>query len=245
VTGSREQREEQRQDQPRARPGARGWDRWAPVYHGLERLALGRELERCRDMAADALAVGAGSPLHCLVLGDGDGRGLERLVDRHPATAFTSVDVSPGMITRARRRLGGAPGVTWVCADIREGWPEALEGSAGGGHAGVDAVMTQFFLDCFTDEELSRWWSTVAERVSPGGCWVVADFTPPTALRGWRGVRQRLLLEALYRAFGWTTPLTARALPDLEGIFRSAGWSLEFTRESPSRITGVRLWRAP
>ncbi|TVP45015.1 MAG: class I SAM-dependent methyltransferase [Gemmatimonadales bacterium] len=227
----------------------RGWDRWAPVYRHLERLALGLELERCRAMAAEALSEdlrvgGRGSPgaeatgeppFHCLVLGDGDGRGLERIVRRHPGIRCTSVDVSQAMISRARLRLGEAPGVRWVHGDIRDVGEDGR----------FDAVMTQFFLDCFTTRELAEWWGTVAGQVAPGGSWIVADFTPPSSLRGWRGLRQRVLVGALYRAFGWTTPMEARALPDIEGIFRSAGWRLEFARDSPSRITGVRCWRAP
>jgi ubiquinone/menaquinone biosynthesis C-methylase UbiE len=229
----------------------RGWDRWARVYHGLERLALGGELADCRATAADALSRALGDSesqaatepsRHCLVLGDGDGRGLECLLGRNPGLTFTSVDISQAMIRRARRRIGGASGVTWVQADIRTEWSRHLPD---GSESRIDAVVTQFFLDCFTEEELSAWWHTVARRVPSGGCWVVADFAPPSDLGGWRRLRQRMLLELLYRAFGWTTPMNARALPELDGMFAGAGWSLALARESPSGITRVRCWIAP
>lgn len=106
-------------------------------------------------------------------------------------------------------------------------------------------VITSFFLDCFTDAELEGWWSGVADRVKPGGRWLVGDFEPPQRLKAWAAQRQRALLGILYPAFRWSTTLRAHRLPDLEAPFRRGGWNRELHRRSKSGITGTTIWRKP
>ncbi len=248
-----------------------GWDAWARVYRPLEYLALARSLEKARALALAPPSPGALPPAGAqwLLLGDGDGRGLELLRAHRPRDVFVSLDLSGEMLRRARVRSrrgskhghpspragtgslglrpGGAPGgsltapspVEWCQADIRRGWPEALAGRT------FDAVVSQFFLDCFTDDEIRGWWSEVAARLRPGGGWWVTDFTPPEALAGWSAFRQRLILALLYPAFRWTTSMRARTLPDLQRPFRDAGWAEAEKALLPSGICQVVRWRKP
>lgn len=248
-----------------------GWDAWAKFYRPLEYLALARSLERARALALappapeDLPAAGA----RWLLLGDGDGRGLEVLLSHRPRDVFVSLDLSGEMLRRARGRVqlaakpphpprrvrarpvGLRPGggtsadpnkplrVEWCQADIRAGWPEALAGQT------FDAVVSQFFMDCFTDDEIQRWWPEVAARLRPGGNWWVTDFTPPEALKGWLAVRQRLILGMLYPVFRWTTSMRARTLPRLCRPFRDAGWVRAEQALLPSGIGQVIRWRKP
>lgn len=248
-----------------------GWDAWARVYRPLEYLALARSLEKAR-----ALALAPPSPeilppagARWLLLGDGDGRGLERLLAHRPGDVFISLDVSGEMIRRSQGRLQHAskhphpshravarsvdrwpcrrPGrhpteprrVQWCQADIRTGWPEPLAGQT------FDAVVSQFFMDCFTDDEIEGWWPEVGARLRPGGAWWVTDFTPPEALEGWPAVRQRLILALLYPAFRWTTPMRARTIPDLQRPFLEAGWAETKRALLPSGICQVVRWQKP
>jgi SAM-dependent methyltransferase len=250
-----------------------GWDAWARAYRPLEYLALARSLEKARALAlAPPSAEGLPSAgARWLLLGDGDGRGLGLLLAHRPRDVFVSLDLSGEMLRRARRRAnlgskaphpsrptgvgvgpvglrprGGPrghptepPRVEWCQADIRNGWPQALEGWS------FDAVVSQFFLDCFTDQEIRGWWPEVAARLRPGGVWWVTDFTPPEALKGWPAVRQRLILALLYPAFRWTTSMGARVLPDLDRPFREMGWAEEERTLLPSGIGQVIRWRKP
>ena len=254
-----------------------GWDGWAKVYRGLEFLLLGRTLARTRRSAPELLPhrvrepekAGNGrnpdpspDPERWLLLGCGDGRGLVQILNirRHPMVDV--VDVSPGMLRAARRRVeaqGQGGRVRWFRGDLRLGLeaavpfppgedldPAGLSRSPEGElRARYDGVVTPFFLDCFTETELLAWWSGVAARVEPGGWWLVSDFQPPGRLRAWPGLRQRALLGLLYPAFRWTTQMRARRLPDLETPFRRAGWIRELHRGSRSCITGTTLWRKP
>ena len=109
----------------------------------------------------------------------------------------------------------------------------------------AEGIVTTFFLDCFEDGELEVVWRVLAGQVKPGGTWIVADFTDPSALAGWRRVRQRGLLSFLYRAFGWTTPIRARRLPCLDQPFTAAGWRRTGGWRSPGGLTTISVWRKP
>lgn len=246
-----------------------GWDRWAPIYAVTERLALGRELERAREAAAEVAAAWVGSspgpaPSRWLVLGDGDGRGLEALVRTLPQATFVSVDGSRAMLARARRRMETAPSaptplpkppITWIHADLAGDWPDLPC------DAPFDGIVTSFFLDCLTPDQLTHVWTEGAARLRPGGAWIVTDFLSPAAVRRvgaapgtagtagtagrWRPLRQALLLRLLYAAFRASTSMGARELPDLAAPFADAGWALESRGHSPSLLTGWTLWRRP
>ena len=262
---------------PASRPGkahrlrSTGWDRWAPIYAVTERLALGRELERARQATADMAAawvVGSSpgpAPSRWLVLGDGDGRGLEALVRTLPQATFVSLDGSRAMLARARRRLETAPSaptplspkppITWIHADLAGDWPDLPCGVP------FDGIVTSFFLDCLTPDELMHVWTEGAARLRPGGAWIVTDFLSPAEVRRagasagtpappetagkWRPLRQALLLRLLYAAFRASTSMGARQLPDLAAPFADAGWALESRGHSPSLLTGWTLWRRP
>ncbi|TVR64138.1 MAG: class I SAM-dependent methyltransferase [Gemmatimonadales bacterium] len=227
-----------------------GWDRWATVYRFLERLALGRSLERARDQVAHVAGLEmagpkpagpevAGSATPWLVVGDGDGRGLAALLETLPETPFVSVDGSRAMLERARHRIPEVDRtrVRWLQVRLPDPLPTEDLQAAG--------LVTTFFLDCFTPGELTAVWARLASELRPGGLWLVADFTPPGSLQGWRRLRQGLVLATLYRAFGWTTPMRSRRLPDLEMPFTAAGWERTWLWRSPGGLTTVTSWRKP
>ena len=217
------------------------WDRWAPVYLPLERFLLGRTLERTRTQVA-ALAAGergsgsASAPW--LVVGDGDGRGIARLLGALPGSPLISVDVSGAMLQRARRRITREERdrTRWVQARLPQGLPE---------FGPVAGIVTTFFLDCFNQEELARVWRRLATGLEPGGLWIVADFTHPLSLEGWRRLRQGTLLALLYQAFRWTTPIQARRLPCLDQPFTGASWRRTGAWRSPGGLTTISVWRKP
>ena len=79
------------------------FDRLAGIYRGLERLAFGRDLERARFCWLERLS----ACRSMLILGEGDGRCLERLVRVAPVAHIHCVDASAAMLTRAARRIAG------------------------------------------------------------------------------------------------------------------------------------------
>jgi len=187
------------------------FDRLAGIYQTLEFLAFGGDLERARFGLLDRLA-GCKS---ILVLGEGDGRCLRRLSRLAPEARIHCVDLSAAMIARAAARLAPAEQerVRLQCANAL-----SLELEAGA----YDAVVTLFFLDCFTGPEVEQLVKKIGAAARPEALWLFADFTLPA--KGWRRARARVWLAVLYAFFRWQTSLSARSLPSSEAIMRADGW---------------------
>jgi cyclopropane fatty-acyl-phospholipid synthase-like methyltransferase len=192
-----------------------GFDKLAGAYRALEFAAFGSDLERARFAHLERLAGAA----DILLLGEGDGRCAERLARVAPGARIHCVDSSPGMVSRARRRLAraGAEGrVTFECADLRAFGPAALS---------LDAVATLFVLDCFEAADVASLVSRVTPAIRPGGTWLFADFVLPE--RGLARLRARAWLRVLYAFFRSAAGLRVSRLAPSEEILGDAGWRAE------------------
>ncbi|MEO8196030.1 MAG: class I SAM-dependent methyltransferase [Thermoanaerobaculia bacterium] len=180
----------------------------------MERLAFGGALERARFAHVDALR----TCRSILLLGDGDGRFLERLLAAAPGARVHSVDASAAMLALAAARVAPADRVRvkFENADART---IALPLAA------YDAVATLFFLDCFTPEETRALVTRVAGSIRPGGQWLFADFAVPEG--GWRRCYSRVVVGGLYAFFRWRARISARRLPDSERTIAGAGFRAE------------------
>jgi ubiquinone/menaquinone biosynthesis C-methylase UbiE len=180
----------------------------APWYRWIEYVAFGRALERSRFVflhrAAHARRV--------LILGEGDGRVLERLLRIAPRAQFDVIESSAAMIDLARRRIGRSSRV-----DFRHG--NALD--IGLPVAEYDAVVACFFLDCFTEDELHSLLRRVAPALLPGAMWLISEFAIPA--KGWRRWHARAWIGTMYRFFNISTGLRARTLPPIGKMLQDAG----------------------
>jgi len=207
------------------------FDRLAGIYRALEYAAFGRDLERARFGLLPALS----ACRSILVLGEGDGRCLERLAGIAPLARIDSVDSSRAMVERAERRLRGISGrerVRLICADVFSHELPAAE---------YDAVVTCFFLDCFSNGEVAAVIEKVQAGVRPGASWLWADFVLPAG--GWARRRARLWLAVLYAFFRWQTGLRTRELPESERLLREAGWEAGPIREFQNGMIRSVLFR--
>jgi ubiquinone/menaquinone biosynthesis C-methylase UbiE len=188
------------------------FDRLARWYRFTEFLAFGGDLERTRFEFLGMLS----GCREVLLLGEGDGRCAERLARLAPNARITCVDSSLGMIERAGRRIteAGAEGrVHFEYADIFEYNP---------GGKKFDAVVTFFFLDCFTPEQVATIIARTSGSLRPGATWLFSDFVIPP--NGFDRIRARFWLKCLYTFFRWETGLPVAALPPSEEILISSGW---------------------
>ena len=211
------------------RPSA-DFDSLARPYRRLERLAFGGALETARFCHLEALR----RCRRALVLGEGDGRFLARLLRRVPEARVDCVDASAAMLARAAGRLGAEDRarVNFIHADARR-WALA---------AGVyDTAATLFFFDCFEQAEAEELTARIAAALRPDALWLWADFAVPP--RGWRRARARLWLALLYAFFRWRTGLVARRLPEIEGALRVAGFEPGRTTELQAGLLRACLWR--
>ena len=193
------------------KPRARNFDRLAKGYAVLEFLAFGRDLERARFALLDQLR----DRREILVLGEGDGRALVRLLELAPLAQIHCLDFSEAMLRRAAARILPADRarVTFLQADvlIAEFPPKQF-----------DAVTTVFFLDCFTADEVARIATRVGAALHRDALWLFVDFSLPE--RGYNRFRARAWLGLLFAFFRWSTGIAARALPPSEKILQASGW---------------------
>jgi ubiquinone/menaquinone biosynthesis C-methylase UbiE len=132
-------------------------DRIAPYYEFLEHLSFGKSLERRRC----AFLRETQTSKRAIVCGGGDGRFLARLLRTNSRVLVDFVDLSPGMIELAERRVAAmGPAyrarVRFYVGDVGEfqAQPKCY-----------DLIVTNFFLDCFSETELS----TIVARLAGWG----------------------------------------------------------------------------
>lgn len=196
----------------------KNFDRLAGFYRVLEYAAFGRDLERARWTLLDRLA----DRSSILVLGEGDGRCLARLVRIAPAARIDCVDASGAMLGRARARLPGdaTARVNFIHADaLSFAFPEAR----------YDGLVTLFFLDCFPEPTVKTLVGQARRSLRPGARWLFADFVMPPP--GPARLRARIWLGVLYAFFRWQTGIPARRLPPSEALIEAAGFRRLEARE--------------
>ncbi len=163
------------------------------------------------------------APKQVLVLGDGDGRMLERILDMMPSARVTSVDFSAAMIRRQQALVARGElrhRVTWIHTDALRWKPDA---------GGFDVVVFAFFLDAFTSVELHQHLSGWIDGVRPGGVVYYVDFVPADRVRGLFASRiARCRLAMMHVLFRIVTRLPNRQLPQIRDDLQRKLGSIEF-----------------
>jgi len=206
------------------------FNRLAPVYRWMEYSTFGPWLNRTRcTFLADLRDCRS-----ALVLGDGDGRFTERLLRTNPTIQIDAVDGSAAMLNSLLRRAGSnATRVQTHLADARQWQPPA--------HS-YDLIVTHFFLDCLTTEEVQSLAKQLHAAVSPSALWLVSEFAIPPNLFG--RLVARPLVGALYLVFGWLTGLAVRTLPDHRSALAASGFTLVQHRALLAGLLIGELWSA-
>jgi SAM-dependent methyltransferase len=190
------------------------FDHLARPYHWLEYLTFGPMLARCRFHRISGLT----HARRALVLGDGDGRFLARLLAANPMLQADVVDQSPAMLRLLRARteaLGAASRVRIHEVDALAFRPAES--------AAYDLVITHFFLDCFTTEQVCELVRNIQPTLAPGALWIVSEFSIP---RGLAALPAWMIVRSLYFAFRILTGLRVRRLPRHASGLTQAGLAL-------------------
>ena len=197
----------------------------------MEYLTFGRLLERCRNHFIPQLA----QCRSALVLGDGDGRFLARLLAANPSLHACAVDTSAAMLRLLDHRVHNAIGDAPARLRIHHGDALAFDPKRG-----FDLVVTHFFLDCLTQPKLDA----VALRLAccpcnPSTLWLISEFRIPTGAMHWpaRGV-----VRLLYLAFQLLTGLRVTKLPNHASALTAAGFTRIAQRLSVGGLLTSELW---
>jgi ubiquinone/menaquinone biosynthesis C-methylase UbiE len=212
------------------------FDRVARPYRILEYLSFGPMLERCRFHHLQSLATRHFT--RALVLGDGDGRFLARLLATCPDISAEAVDASPAMLrllqARAARQ-GTEHRLTTLCADARSFTPSGCD---------YDLVATHFFLDCLTEPETEALVQKLLPRLAPGARWVVSEFQVPSGSRLRAGLG-RALIAGLYAAFRPLTGLRTRRIPPWRLLLARSGFTCEASQSFLGGVLTTEIWQSP
>jgi len=206
------------------------FDRIARPYWLLEYITLGRALERTREHFLSALK----DAKNALVLGDGDGRFLAKLLEENPQLRATAVDTSVTMLHLLGRRCERyADRLQIQRADVRRSLPHGVEP--------YDLVVTHFFLDCLTSDELRLLVQRVKSLLAPCALWVVSDFRIP---KGVLRLPAWLFVGGLYLCFRALTGLRTTHLPNHAAVMTNAGFVRIDRRFLLGGVLTTEIWRA-
>lgn len=206
----------------------------AGYYETLEHLSFGSHLERSRFAFLSEVRAAR----RAIVCGGGDGRFLARLLQANPLVQVDFVDLSERMIQLARKRvasLGSAfqGRVRFYQGDIATFEPSPRD---------YDLIVTNFFLDCFTETELAEVVSRLASWGAPEARWIISDFREAKGLAGriWTGA----IICGLYAAFRITTGLRVSSLPNYVAALHGQGLQLCWEEKTLGGLLYSSLWQA-
>ena len=208
-----------------------GFDRLAPHYGWMEKILAGPRLQRCRTAWLDELA----GSRNILIAGLGHGPVLRELLARNPHAHVTCVDASAGMLVAAERRARRA-GLDPARLTFTHAVLPAWQPPAGA----YDAIVTNFFLDCFSPDELGAVVGVLAGAATPEARWAVSDFTVPP--RGLARLRARLVHALMYAFFKAVTGLRAARVTAPDSLLAAQGFALAGRRTSEWGLLQADLW---
>jgi tRNA (cmo5U34)-methyltransferase len=101
--------------------------------------------------------------------------------------------------------------------------------------------VTNFFLDCFADEELSVVVSRLATFATHDAHWLIADFQIPQNRAA--ALRSRIILTLLYAFFRLVTGLRAKSLVSPDPHLGNAGFTCHRHVEHDWGLLKSEWWR--
>jgi ubiquinone/menaquinone biosynthesis C-methylase UbiE len=214
-----------------ARPA--NFDHIARPYRWLEYLTFGPCLERCRFHFLDQLK----GHRRALILGDGDGRFTARLLETNPQIRVDAVDSSAAMLNLLSERVSrlgqsASERLKILHADALAFRPQS---------APYDLVVTHFFLDCLSEDDLQTLLTKLQPILSPNAIWLVSEFAIPQHQPA--ATLARVVVATLYRAFRILTGLKNQTLPDYASAFRQSGFSITHRKSLLGGLLVTETWQ--
>ncbi len=185
--------------------GLNGFDRLARYYDPLKRAIFGKSIDDSQRCFLSKLPARG----NILILGGGSGDILAALLEIRPDCLIWYIDASSQMILRANILV---PDALRHKVSFIHGTEDAIPHGIG-----FDGVVTNFFLDLFSDATVTLICRKVERQLKPGAIWLISDFVDGG--KWW----QRALLRLMYRFFIFTCGIEARRLPAWEDRIRELG----------------------
>ena len=169
--------------------------------------------------------------------GGGDGRFLARLLSANPTVQIDFVDLSTKMIALARRRIVKAGEANLIRVRFHADDVRKFVLQTGS----YDLIVTNFFLDCFSNEQLTDVIAHLSKCAAPDAKWLVSDFRESAGPLG--RIWTKAVTRSLYAAFRLTTSLRVTRLPAYVSALNKAGYSLQRQKNLLGGLLHSPLWR--
>ena len=202
------------------------FDRLAAHYWWIEAIAFGGWLHWCRTALLPEIA----DARRVLILGEGDGRFLADFLKVNVTATVDVIEASPKMVAITQRRIGDTERVRFHVRDARTFLITEV----------YDLVVTNFFLDCFPADELCEMIDKLAACLTPGGRWLIGDFTLPK--KRIHRPHARLMLAVMYACFRLETRIPARELIDPGPLLRARGFEVLSEDDRLGGFVTTMLW---
>jgi ubiquinone/menaquinone biosynthesis C-methylase UbiE len=183
------------------------FNRIASVYDALASLVFGKKLIKSQHHFLHVIPDDA----TVLIVGGGSGELLQTLLQQKPQCQIVYVDASERMVELARQRVRNAARVAFLCGTENVEMPVPA----------FTVVITNFYLDLFTQQSLAGIIRRLRSLLVPGGLWFVTDFVKPTKLY------QKLLLKGMYLFFRMVSNIEASRISDWQEMLGTAGLSCQ------------------
>lgn len=180
----------------------RGFDLLSPVYDVLARVVFGRSIVESQTKFLSCIPDNS----KILILGGGTGWLLEAIEEKNRSGEIWYVECSAGMINKARNRK-----LTNTIHFI-QGTEEDIPPRK------FDVVITNFYLDLFTEKKLKEVIVRINQHTNPTSQWLITDFADTgTAWQQW-------MLTIMYAFFRIVCSIEGKRLPDWPACLRHGGW---------------------
>lgn len=164
-----------------------------------------------------------------LIMGGGSGKFLERLIKLNSDVQILYVEASSEMISMSRKSVPAELDITFLHGTQDDIRPDCE----------FDVVITNFFLDLFSDDELNRVISKVSSHLRPSGIWLVTDFRRDGKLQ------HQILLKLMYLFFRLTGSIRVTTLPRWRETIASGGFRFLdeklFVKEFVSSVVAKKI----
>ncbi len=188
------------------------FDKLAFIYDQLARLVFGKSMVESQKHFLNAIPEGS----RILILGGGTGWILMELLKIKKEMSVCYIEASAKMIDIAKARLNRDERIQFI-----HGTESDIPSDSQ-----FDFIITNFYLDLFTNESLKIVIGKIGNSLAPQGKWIATDFT---SNQWWH----RVMLKVMYFFFNVTCNIESKKLPE---------WSKEFQAISAKQLDSKKFY---
>ena len=180
-----------------------GFDRIAFIYDLLASLIFRKEITESQKYFLNKIP----DYSKVLMLGGGTGWLLAELLKSKPNCEVWYIDASEKMISLSKSRIETGHTVHFIHGTEQD-TPASIN---------YDVVITNFYLDLFTDHQLTEILNKILRSMKPGAHWIATDFIDN---KKWC---QGMMLKMMYWFFRITCNIESHQLPEWDKSMEKVG----------------------